>query len=345
MLNKVVLNPLTNQKQMKKIVVDPFIDTESGYPVKSNARIISIVSAMMQKRFAVAGELIPENLDVSEYVLDGMVSIENGEGQGEGRYRVTATVFEKDSGKVLAAAVVFVRNFDTTPLDLYKDSPVFTKGKSYEQFTASVRKQPNENVDQQYHDRLKLKALMVKGDRCYEQKEFKKSLSYYNQVADRPTGDRMEVYNGQFTNLVKEGETDKAEVVFSKLAHASIAETSQISNKITFSPNAKSPVESKKRIYNIYIRQIAKLVAESPGCKVKIIGHCSRSGTSGYNDKLSLQRAQWVLGQMINYAPEIREKSTTLGRGFRENLVGTGADNVTDEIDRRVEFVFDACGS
>ena len=153
MLNKVVINSLTQQKQLKKIVVDPFVDVESGYPVKVNARIVHLVSAEITKRFQITGEMEPKNLEVSEYILNGMVLIDNKSDNNGGRYKIRATVFEKKTGKILAAATVFVSGFDTTPLDIYKDSPVFLKGKSYEQFVSSVRQQPEGVVPDQHIQR------------------------------------------------------------------------------------------------------------------------------------------------------------------------------------------------
>ncbi len=337
-LNKIVINPLTKQKQLKKIVVDPFINVESGYPVKVNARIAEIMAREIGKRFQVTGELEPENLEISEYILNGTVTQ-----QGE-QHRVNSTVFEKATGKVLASASVNISGFDTTPLDIYKDSPVFLKGKNYEQHIASVARQPDQTVNSDYNRRLVVKALLVKGDSLYEQKEFKKSLGYYNQAAEKQGGDQLDVLNGQFVNLIKDGKPDDAEAVYARLLRTSIAETSDVANKIVFAPNARSPIESKAGIYRIYTRQIARLVALAPACKVTIVGHSSRTGTEGYNDKLSLQRAQWIQKEMASIFPNVKGKTETIGRGFRENLVGTGRDDLTDEIDRRVEFRFKGCG-
>jgi len=103
------------------------------------------------------------------------------------------------------------------------------------------------------------------------------------------------------------------------------------------------PTENKARIYGIYIRQIAKLVAAVPSCRIKIIGHSSRTGREAYNDTLSMQRSVWILKEMSSYVPEIADRAETSGRGFRENIVGTGTDDITDEIDRRVEFKFSKC--
>jgi len=343
LLNKVVINPMTKRKQLKKIVIDPFIDVESGYPVKANVRIAEIMSEEIKMRFEVTGQMEPDNLEVSEYVLNGMVTLEEKSKKRGNVYKVFATVLEKSSGKVLASASVRVNRFDTTPKDIYKDSPVYLKGKSYEQYASSVKKQPNETVEKDYHDTLTVKSMTVKGDMLYEDKEYKKSLSYYSQAAKSQNGLQLEVLNGQFTNLVKQNQWEDAESVYAQLIRASIAETSQISSKITFAPNSVVPLESKATLYNIYMKEIAKLVAAVPECRIKIIGHSSRTGQVAYNDNLSLQRSLWIKKQMASYVPEIINQTETIGRGFRENIVGTGKDDITDEIDRRVEFKFSHC--
>jgi hypothetical protein len=33
------------------------------------------------------------------------------------------------------------------------------------------------------------------------------------------------------------------------------------------------------------------------------------------------------------------------GKGFRENMTGSGTDDVRDALDRRVEFKIEACGA
>jgi outer membrane protein OmpA-like peptidoglycan-associated protein len=337
------VNPLTKQKGTKKISIDPFIDVESGYPVKVNARIIEILSVEMRERVNIAGAMEPDNLEVSEYVLNGMVTLERDRAEEGRRYKVTSSVFEKFSGKVLASSSVRVGRFDTAPMEIYKDSPVFLKGKDYEELTSSVKKEPGEKVEEGYHDKLALKSMNVKGDMLYEQGEYKKSLSYYDQAASSQSRPQIQVLNGQFTNLVRQAEWDRAEVVYAKLIRASIAETGNLASKITYSPNSFLPIEGKAAIYGIYIRQIAKLVAAVPTCRIKIIGHSSRTGDAAYNDALSLQRSVWILKEMSSYAAGIGSKAETSGRGFKENIVGTGTDDVRDEIDRRVEFKFTQC--
>jgi len=103
------------------------------------------------------------------------------------------------------------------------------------------------------------------------------------------------------------------------------------------------PVGNRIEVYNIYLEQIANFVVSLSQCQVKITGHSSKTGSEGHNDKLSLQRALWIQKKMASFAPEIMDRSKTIGRGFHENIVGTGKDDITDQLDRRVEFVFNNC--
>lgn len=123
-LNKVVVNPQTKRSQLKKIVIEPFYDSDSGNPLKINPRISRIISDAMEKRFTVPGQKTPDNLEISEFVVTGMVSLE-GAGAGR-RYKVYSAVFEKATGVVQASAEVRIANFDTTP-EIQKPPPVQPK--------------------------------------------------------------------------------------------------------------------------------------------------------------------------------------------------------------------------
>jgi outer membrane protein OmpA-like peptidoglycan-associated protein len=343
-LNKVVIDPQTKQRQLKKIVIDPFVDTVSGYPVKINPRISTILSGAIAKRFAVLGPMVPKKLEISEYVLTGMVTPGESE-KGKGRdCKVYAAVFEKSSGVVHAASEVHIGNFDTTPMDIYKDSPVYLKGKNHDAHVSSAKKKRNEKVNKGYREKLSSRALTVQGDELYEDKDYGQSFTFYNRASGTPAGRDLEVLNGLFTNLVRQGRLEEAGPVYGNLLRVSIDETSGVASRVTFGPNSTVPLAAKAGLYGIYLKQIAQLVGSVPGCRVKIIGHSSRTGSDTYNDKLSLQRAMYIQTQMASYSKLVAGRTEALGRGIRDNIVGTGADDLSDEIDRRVEFQFGACG-
>jgi outer membrane protein OmpA-like peptidoglycan-associated protein len=326
--------------RIKKIVIDPFIDVQSGYPVKANDRIARIMSTEMKNRFDIGGEMEPDTLEAAEYVLNGMVTIE---GDRKDIHKVFSTVFEKSTGKVLASAAVRIRGLDTTPKEIYKDSPVFLKGEDYKHQAESVRKNPEETVNKEYQDSLTAKSMQVKGDNLYEHKEYNKSLTYYNQAAKLRKGDQPNILNGQFTNLMAQGNYQAAEEVYGRLLRASLKETGEIASTISFAPGQKEPLASKANHHNIYMKEIASFVVSHPDCRLKIVGHSSKTGSAAYNDRLSKERAECIQKQMKKFASGIIQQSTTDGRGFRECLVCKGKDDFTNLVDRRVEFIFSNC--
>ena len=94
-------------------------------------------------------------------------------------------------------------------------------------------------------------------------------------------------------------------------------------------------------MYPMWLRRIAQ-AAESSGSCLNIIGHTSRSGSAELNDRLSLQRAERV-AELLEAEADLRGQLRATGRGFSENIIGTGTDDASDAIDRRVEFSVVPC--
>jgi len=85
--------------------------------------------------------------------------------------------------------------------------------------------------------------------------------------------------------------------------------------------------------------ELARVLAElreNDSPDVLVIGHTDRLASDEYNDRLSLQRADRVRGELVRLGiPPARIQ--TAGRGEREPLVGT-ADGVAEPSNRRVEI-------
>src|SRR5262249_5286542 len=89
--------------------------------------------------------------------------------------------------------------------------------------------------------------------------------------------------------------------------------------------------------YPVWIKQIAQRAAARNAC-LEIVGHTSKTGPAQLNERLSLLRAQFVKDRITMQAATLAKRLTTSGVGPRENLIGTGKDNDSDALDRRVEF-------
>ncbi|MEN6623584.1 MAG: hypothetical protein ABFD50_18820 [Smithella sp.] len=331
-----------NNKQLKKIAIDPFIDAESGYPVKINHQIKDIFSQEVNKgkEFSIAGYMDSENFETSGYIMNGMITNALLENKTKA-YKVYATVFEKSSGVILAADSVYVESFDSTPIDIYKDNPIHLKGKNYEALVSSIKKNPQEAVNNDYVKRLKNKAMLVKGDLLYDEKEYNKSLAYYNMASSRVRNNQdIEILSGQFTNLVKKERILEAKLVYAKLLKACIIQSNGITHKISFTPNSIDPLASKMDLYNIYFSQIAHQVAESKKSCVQIIVD---SGNERAADMLPLQREKSIRNQLLSNNSKIENRLKISEPDGKEITVETGKEDSPNAIDHKIEFKFSVC--
>jgi hypothetical protein len=56
-----------------------------------------------------------------------------------------------------------------------------------------------------------------------------------------------------------------------------------------------------------------------------------------------MQRALAIQHRLETLAPDTVSRLVSSGMGFRENLVGSGSDDLRDALDRRVEFKVRNC--
>ena len=89
--------------------------------------------------------------------------------------------------------------------------------------------------------------------------------------------------------------------------------------------------------YDMWLRQIATHSASRGAC-LQVTGNTSPSGSAALNDQLSQLRAVYVKQCLEEDAPSLQGHLIATGVGSKNNLVGTGADDLTDALDRRVEF-------
>lgn len=110
--------------------------------------------------------------------------------------------------------------------------------------------------------------------------------------------------------------------------------------KLLFEPNSSTefwPGRDLAGVYPMWLRQISKVVQSTGGC-LNVAGHTSKSGSEQLNDRLSLARAETVKRMMVSEVTAVGAQLQVSGAGYRENIVGTGSDDASDAVDRRVEF-------
>jgi ABC-type multidrug transport system fused ATPase/permease subunit len=76
---------------------------------------------------------------------------------------------------------------------------------------------------------------------------------------------------------------------------------------------------------------------------MNVVGHTSRTGSEPVNDRLSQARAAVIKQKLEAEVGQLATRTRASGMGWRENIVGTGTDDVSDALDRRVEFKIVDC--
>jgi outer membrane protein OmpA-like peptidoglycan-associated protein len=76
---------------------------------------------------------------------------------------------------------------------------------------------------------------------------------------------------------------------------------------------------------------------------LEVVGHASPTGPEPLNQRLSLLRAQYVQGRLVEDGPPLAERSMARGVGSRQSIVGTGSEDASDALDRRVELAVRGC--
>jgi outer membrane protein OmpA-like peptidoglycan-associated protein len=153
----------------------------------------------------------------------------------------------------------------------------------------------------------------------------------------------MRSLNGQYLANWRLGRNTDAEQAFAKVVALGIAQR-ELGVKFLFNPGSTEfwPDPQVSGAYGMWLRQIAREGAASKTC-MDIIGHTSRTGSEQVNDTLSRQRADVIRQRLAAEAPELGTRTKVSGVGFRENIIGSGTDNLLDALDRRVEFKIVGC--
>jgi outer membrane protein OmpA-like peptidoglycan-associated protein len=76
---------------------------------------------------------------------------------------------------------------------------------------------------------------------------------------------------------------------------------------------------------------------------IDVVGHTSNTGPAQVNERLSVLRAQFIKDLLQSASPSLAERLKAIGVGSRQSIVGTGRDDSSDAIDRRVDFNVRSC--
>ena len=155
----------------------------------------------------------------------------------------------------------------------------------------------------------------------------------------------LRAYNGEYLSYLKLGQPEAARLAFQRVVATGIASRS-LAMKLLFAPGETAfwADQAVSGPYAAWLAEISQQAAAAPTC-VDVAGHTSRTGDQAFNDTLSLARSERVRQLMAQAQPTLASRLTASGKGWTENIVGSGTDDARDAIDRRVEFRIVDCAA
>lgn len=331
------------------VVIDPLIDGATGFQSAATrsmqSRIVELVRAK-HPRFEVR-EFTTENIAEAPLVLVGSLAGIDTTGKvkpAPEAYRIWLVLADLRSGRIVGkgTARAVVEGVDTTPTPFFNESPAWTKDKYVEAYLATCNGKVGDPIDAAYVDGILAAAVVRDATDAYDAGNYREALALYESAAGTPAGDQLRVHNGLYLANQRLGRQEEAAAAFGRLVDYGLRNEA-LAVRFLFKPATTLfwPPELV-RPYPMWLEQIAQGTARKGAC-LELVGHTSPSGSAAVNERLSLLRADHVATRLRTLAPELDGRLVADGAGSRANIVGTGADDATDALDRRVEFKTLAC--
>jgi len=229
---------------------------------------------------------------------------------------------------------------NASPTPYYQESPTWHVDATLAGYVRAC--QPGSGagdpVDPAYLERLPAAAVLNEATLAYDARHYAEAYRLFHEAGTIADPDDLRVLNGLYLTSLRLGRTGEARAAFERIVDVGL-NSKRLMLKLPFVPGTTNLAGGRglSGQYDMWLRAVAAQAARRGAC-VQVIGHASHSGAATLNDALSLKRARAVESRLERDARTLAGRLSSEGRGFRENLVGTGTDDPRDALDRRVEF-------
>jgi outer membrane protein OmpA-like peptidoglycan-associated protein len=333
----------------KALIIDPMIDAASGQQTRVTRQLEQKVSDRLGSQHP-QFELLPfqaASLARAQYLLTGtMVRSAGGAASGARKpFQINLALVELSTRSVLAQASALARDdgLDTSPTPYYQDSPVLVKDQVVDGYIRTAQTPPGQAADAYYIERLSAAVLINDGTNAYNASQYQDALGLYRNALSTSAGEQLRALNGVYLASWKLGRTADAEQAFGRVVAFGLSQRN-LGVKFLFNPGSTEFWSDPKvnGPYALWLRQIARQASAAKVC-MNVVGHTSHTGSEQTNDRLSQARAAVIKQKLDADAPDLATRTKASGVGWRENIIGTGSDDVSDALDRRVEFKIVGC--
>lgn len=327
------------------VVIDPLVDGAVGGQTAATRTMESRLASFIQASQP-DYDLRPMNTETisqSPLVLVGSVRGAGPEGLAPGvpqAYRVWFSLADLRTGIVVGHGMAWAQTegVDTEPTSFFKESPAWVVDDGIKGYLRTCLSKVGEPVDPSYLDGILAAALVSDGIQAYEAGRYEAALDLFRAAERTPAGNQLRVHNGLYLANWRLGRDGDAEGAFSRLVDFGLRHD-RLALMMLFRPASIAywPDPEITGSYDMWLRQVARRTGPSGRC-LELVGHTSPTGPMALNNQLSLARAEKVWEDLARQSIEVSDRITARGVGSSEAIVGTGRDDSSDMLDRRVEF-------
>ena len=339
--------------QKFNVVIDPLVDGSTGLQSLGTAAVEKQVVSLVGSDFPnyQIKPLNAANLSAQPLVFIGTFTPINLQGKGAGErdaYRVCFALADLKTGKIVSKG--FARSqtagVDATPLPYFQDAPLWVNDKIVEGYIKTCQgTKAGDPINAAYLDKVSSIAAIDEATKAYNGRKYRESLALFNSVLRNPAGDQPRVHTGVYLSNLKLGRREPAMLAFGKIAQQGM-DAKRLAVKFNFSQGGASLAKDASP-YDRWVKELAiqSSKATASGTCMEVSAHTGRAGSEPLNQRLSLQRAEYVKQRLVTERKDLASKITAKGYGSSEALVATGRDDSSDALDRRIEFKPAACSS
>jgi outer membrane protein OmpA-like peptidoglycan-associated protein len=343
--------PSSNGTARQLVVIDPLVNGVTGEQSAATQAIGMRIGDLAREQYPQFDiePFTPQVLDRSPYVMVGTFTPVNAQNQTTGdreAFRFCLVMADLRLGKTVAKGVARAQlgGVDSTPTVFFRDSPVWTddaRVKSYINTCQATK--VGDPISPVYLDGILTASIISEAVDAYTAGHYREAIDLYTDARATKAGDQLRVFNGLYIANWKLGREEPAAAAFGDAVDYSLS-NNRLGVKFLFRPESTGLAsDAGGPPYDMWLQQIATRSAEKHVC-LQVIGNTSKSGSPALNDRLSLLRAEYVKNRLEADEPALHGHLLADGVGSQANLIGTGADDETDALDRRVEFkVIPAC--
>jgi outer membrane protein OmpA-like peptidoglycan-associated protein len=334
-----------------ELVVDPLIDGISGAQSTATRLMQDRIIALVKKsypRFEVR-PFSTEALSRAPVVLIGTFTAINNAGAADGprdAYRICLALADLRSKSIVSKGVARARPeaIDVTPTPAFADTPVWAADPATNLYIKACQgSKPGDPIDPIYVERIGTSSLISDAILEYDDRRYREALAFYRTALKMTGGDQLRVRSGIYLANSRLNRREDATDAFGNLVDYSLA-GKKLSVRFLFKPGSTQFVDDPQisAPYPMWLSQIAIRASRRNSC-LNVVGHTSKTGPPQVNERLSVLRAQYIKDLLQGSSPMLADKLKATGVGSRELLIGTGRDDSSDAIDRRVDFSISDC--